>query len=110
MGVGFRRTDIVDGDHLDIRAAILGHGAKRIAADSPESVDCYSDCHEKSPGLRTVPYLDGTLSDYPCLQQLIAGNRQKTQGVLRSDALSGKPRGGGGRRARRRRKMQFLFE
>jgi len=39
MGVGFHGRQVVDADHLDIRAAGLDDGAQHIAADAAESVD-----------------------------------------------------------------------
>ena len=45
MGVGLDRAEIVDGHHLDIRAARLVDGAQDIAPDASESVDCDLDCH-----------------------------------------------------------------
>ena len=39
MGVGFDGRQVVDADHLDIRAARLDDGAQHIAADAAESID-----------------------------------------------------------------------
>src|SRR5690349_12101679 len=45
MGVGRDRAEIVDADHLDIRAAGLGDGAQHVAADAAKSVDRDANCH-----------------------------------------------------------------
>ena len=49
MRVGFDRPEIVDADHLDIRAAAFGDGAQDIAADAAEPVNGNPDCHVKLP-------------------------------------------------------------
>jgi len=41
MRVGFRRGEIVDGDHGDVAASSLHDGAQHIAADPTEPVDGY---------------------------------------------------------------------
>jgi hypothetical protein len=45
MGVGLDRTEIVDGDNLNVRAPRFGDRAKDIAADAAKSVDCDSNRH-----------------------------------------------------------------
>ena len=46
MGIGFHRTQIIDGDHLDIGSAALDDGPQDVAADAAESVDGDFDGHE----------------------------------------------------------------
>jgi len=45
MGVGFHRTQIVEGDDLDIVAPAFQDGAQHQAADAPESVDRDTNWH-----------------------------------------------------------------
>jgi hypothetical protein len=56
MRIGFHRTQIVDGDHLDIGAAGFDDGAQDIASDAAEAVDGDFDGHGEGPfyGLRSV--------------------------------------------------------
>ena len=54
MGVGLDRTEIVDGDDLDVLAAGFGDGAQHVAADAAESVDCNPDCHDTLPAFQSA--------------------------------------------------------
>ena len=45
VGVGLDRSEIVDGDDLDVGAAGFDDGAKDVAADAAEAVDGNSDGH-----------------------------------------------------------------
>ena len=45
VGVGFNRSEIVDGHHFDIGASMLDDRPKNQAADAAESVDGYTNGH-----------------------------------------------------------------
>ncbi|BDW85612.1 hypothetical protein MACH21_17890 [Roseicyclus marinus] len=49
MGVGLDRAEVVDRDHLDIRASRFDDGAQHVAADASESVDGDFDGHVSLP-------------------------------------------------------------
>src|SRR6478752_5163117 len=43
--VGFDRAEIVDGNNLDVFAAIFRNGAENVTADAAKSVDGNAYCH-----------------------------------------------------------------
>src|SRR5690606_12739838 len=46
VGIGLDRTEIVDGDDLDIIVAVaLDDGAQDVAADAAKAIDCDADGH-----------------------------------------------------------------
>ena len=49
MRIGFDRSEVVDADDFDIRAAGLRDSPQHIAADAAKPVDCDPDCHSISP-------------------------------------------------------------
>ena len=46
VGIGFHRSEVVDGDNLDVLAVGFGDGAQDIAADAAESVNGNAYCHK----------------------------------------------------------------
>ena len=56
MRVRRDRTEVVDGDQLQIPAVVLDHGAQDVAPDAPETVDCDLDCHVNTSAF-VVPIL-----------------------------------------------------
>ena len=64
MGVGLDRAEIVDADHLDIRAAGLGDGPQDVAANAAKSVDRDPDCHSISPQRFEIPYLAADFAEF----------------------------------------------
>src|SRR6516165_7073048 len=51
MCIGLHRSEIVDADHLDVLAIVLGDGAQHVAADAAKAVDGNPNCHGLAPGL-----------------------------------------------------------
>src|SRR6516225_9789626 len=51
MCIGLHRSEVVDADHLDVLAIVLGDGAQHVAADAAKAVDGDPNCHGLAPGL-----------------------------------------------------------
>ena len=51
MGVGLHRSEVVDGDNVEVLAARLINGADNVAADAAKAVDGDAGfCHGKTSG------------------------------------------------------------
>ena len=61
MRIGFDRSEVVDADDFDIRAAGLRDSPQHIAADAAKPVDCDPDCHSISPQKFENPVFFGQL-------------------------------------------------
>ena len=99
MRIGFHRTQIVDGDDMQVSASRFDNESQNIAANAPEAVDRHSHGHLKTPWGRRV----GTRGWRLCCFALGAGRRLMKRGFDSTSRCAVNAASG----AARRRKLGF---